>query len=79
MTGSEYQAFIKENFQRVKQQHNGESLGALMGVLGKLYREQKQEKEDSVDSLANDMAAVALASEDQERNRPRCQKLGDVD
>jgi hypothetical protein len=58
---SEYRIFVKENFHRIKEDNKGESLGFVMGILGKMYRERKQAKEtEIVDALADQIAAVSL-------------------
>lgn len=41
---SEYQLFVKENCQRIKRENPGMAHGAVMEMLGRLYREQKQGK-----------------------------------
>jgi SprT-like zinc ribbon domain len=57
---SEYQAFVKQNFQKIKKEHEKESLGFIMALVAKQYREQKQMKADVVELLADEMAAVSL-------------------
>lgn len=39
---TDYQVFVKENFARVKRENPEASHGLVMGILGKMYREQKK-------------------------------------
>jgi len=44
---SGYQVFVKANFQRIRKENAGASLGVVMEMLGKLYREEKARNIDS--------------------------------
>ncbi|PWW72124.1 hypothetical protein C7212DRAFT_287225 [Tuber magnatum] len=44
---TEYQAFMKENFGRIKAENPGKSQGELMSLVGKEYREAKAKEEDA--------------------------------
>ena len=64
---SDYQLFIKENFQRVKQENPGVALGGLMETLGRQYREQKAKAEKAepnvgtgVDDLVKGLEIITL-------------------
>ena len=65
---TEYQVFVKENFQRVKTEKGGAAHGVVMEEIGRLYREHKAKKagsgsvvsEGSVDGLARELASVVL-------------------
>ncbi|KAF2666691.1 hypothetical protein BT63DRAFT_315915 [Microthyrium microscopicum] len=62
---SGYQLFIKENFQTVKKQNSGASHGAVMEILGKLYREKKAASSqasagDDIDKLIKEVEVITL-------------------
>lgn len=42
MKKSDYQVFVKENFAKVKGENPESSHGTVMGILGKMYKEQKR-------------------------------------
>ncbi|KAF2144706.1 uncharacterized protein K452DRAFT_245778 [Aplosporella prunicola CBS 121167] len=42
---SEYQLFVKENFQRIKRENSDKSHGTVMEIMGREYRNWKAEKE----------------------------------
>ncbi|KAF2459474.1 SprT-like family-domain-containing protein [Lineolata rhizophorae] len=48
---SEYQLFVKAHFQRVKKENGGASHGAVMEILGRMYRESKAGKTEPVSSV----------------------------
>ena len=56
---SDYQLFVKENFQRVKKESASASHGAVMEAIGRLYREQKAEK--LAETQANTMTELVQA------------------
>jgi hypothetical protein len=47
---SDYQMFVKENFQRLKKDSASTSHGAVMEAIGKLYREEKAKKAAQYDA-----------------------------
>lgn len=63
---TEYQSFIKEKFASVKKENPGAGHGAVMEMLGRLYREQKAgnspEKKDAkaVEALAKELEIITL-------------------
>jgi hypothetical protein len=72
---SEYQLFVKEHCQRLKRENPGVAHGAIMEMLGKMYREQKakgqvsseaaiekksKSKELDIDSMARELEIITL-------------------
>lgn len=63
---SEYQTFVKENFQRVKRENAGASHGGVMEMLGRQYRERKmlkgdkEGKESDVNSIVRELEVITL-------------------
>jgi hypothetical protein len=47
---SDYQLFVKEHYQRLKKENPGAAHGAVMEMLGKMYREQKAKSQVSTDA-----------------------------
>lgn len=58
---SEYQIFMKENFQRIKRENEGKSHKDIMEILGKEYREHKVKKATA--AADSELAQVAKAIE----------------
>jgi predicted SprT family Zn-dependent metalloprotease len=65
---SEYQVFVKENFQRAKRENPGKGHGTVMEILGAMYRERKAKgtgtrdarEETSVEMLTKELEVIAL-------------------
>ncbi|EOD48132.1 SprT-like protein [Neofusicoccum parvum] len=59
---SEYQVFMKENFQRIKRENDGKGHKEIMEILGKEYREHKAKKA-TVMAAESDLTSVTRAIE----------------
>lgn len=59
---SEYQVFMKENFQRIKRENDGKGHKEIMEILGKEYREHKAKKA-TVIAAESDLTSVTRAIE----------------
>jgi hypothetical protein len=64
---SDYQIFVKDNFQRVKRENPGLGLGGLVAILGKEYRDRKSgaaktENSSSIqlDALTRELEIITL-------------------
>jgi hypothetical protein len=56
---TDYQLFVKENFQRIKKEQGNGSHGVVMETIGKLYREKKaKESQTFTDSTSVDIDAL---------------------
>ena len=66
MKKSDYQVFVKDNFAKVKGQNPEVSHGVLMGILGKMYQEQKRNAnavkmgEKEMESLTKTLEIITL-------------------
>lgn len=59
---SEYQVFMKENFQRIKRENQGKGHKDIMEILGKEYREHKARKA-TLSAADKDLTRVTQAIE----------------
>jgi hypothetical protein len=63
--GGEYQAFVRENFTRVKGEVGGAGNAVVMEEIGRRYREEKARKAEAgsvelIDRLARELDAIVL-------------------
>ncbi|MCJ1381900.1 hypothetical protein MMC17_005012 [Xylographa soralifera] len=61
---SEYQAYVKEHYSRVKKENVGMRMGEIMGMLGRGYREEKEKREKEAGGKSAEVVEVIEVGSD---------------